>query len=261
MRAIRFKRGDKHPDKTGLFFWRYNRKTQELWVTAEQLKKKISIETEWKKSPKGKAARKGYVNKYQQKPERKAYQAEYYQRPEVRARIRATHRAKPEVIARREALAKRRAERKAYKESEAGRLETRKRVRAYENSKRRTSEQYKLARNVRNYIRCALKEKSAKKSARTFELVGCSIEALRTHIQSLFKDGMTWEAFLEGRIHLDHKLPLAMFDLADPAQQKIAFCFENLQPLWAEDNQRKSDKLPDGTSVRTIIPFKQALGG
>lgn len=41
---------------------------------------------------------------------------------------------------------------------------------------------------------------------------------------------------------------LASFDMADPVQQKECFHFSNLQPLWAEDNRRKSDSWVDAES-------------
>lgn len=31
--------------------------------------------------------------------------------------------------------------------------------------------------------------------------------------------------------------------ISDPEQQKICFHYTNLQPLWASDNFRKSDKI------------------
>jgi hypothetical protein len=34
----------------------------------------------------------------------------------------------------------------------------------------------------------------------------------------------------------------AYFDLADPEQQKLAFHYSNLQPLWAHENLTKQAK-------------------
>ena len=55
-------------------------------------------------------------------------------------------------------------------------------------------------------------------------------------------DFVSWgNSSLEGW-HIDHIRPCASFDLTDPEQQKQCFHYTNLQPLWAEDNLRKSDK-------------------
>jgi hypothetical protein len=51
---------------------------------------------------------------------------------------------------------------------------------------------------------------------------------------------MTWEN--RSKWHVDHIRPCASFNLFDPAQQAACFHFSNLQPLWAADNIRKSDK-------------------
>ena len=64
---------------------------------------------------------------------------------------------------------------------------------------------------------------------------------LRAWIESKFLPGMTWEN--RRQWHIDHIMPLAKFDLSDPAQQAAAFHYTNLQPLWAKDNLRKGDKV------------------
>ena len=74
---------------------------------------------------------------------------------------------------------------------------------------------------------------------RSRELTGADIEVVRAHIEKQFVDGMTWEN--RGEWHVDHIRPCASFDLTDPEQQRQCFHYTNLQPLWAEDNIRKSD--------------------
>lgn len=80
------------------------------------------------------------------------------------------------------------------------------------------------------------------KSARTLELLGCSLEFLRQHLESQFKPGMTWENYGLRGWHIDHKRPCASFDLTDAAQQHECFHFSNLQPLWAKENLLKNAK-------------------
>jgi hypothetical protein len=52
---------------------------------------------------------------------------------------------------------------------------------------------------------------------------------------------MSWEN--HGEWHIDHIRPCAAFDLTLAAEQKVCFHYSNLQPLWAEENMKKSAKL------------------
>lgn len=123
--------------------------------------------------------------------------------------------------------------------------------RKYVKEKRKNDVNFKLKDNLRKRIKQMLNLTNNKKTFRTFELVGCSIEKLREHLESLFKDNMTWLNYGSGskndpRIEywvIDHIKPCASFDLSDPEEQKKCFHYTNLQPLWNNDNIKKSDKI------------------
>ena len=85
------------------------------------------------------------------------------------------------------------------------------------------------------------------------ELAGYSIDDLRRHIEKQFKDGMSWEAFLHGRIHIDHKIPRAAFNFSHPDNIDFKRCWalKNLQPMWALENISKG--------ARIDKPFQPAL--
>lgn len=76
------------------------------------------------------------------------------------------------------------------------------------------------------------------------ELIGCSSDKLREHLEDKFQEGMNWENYGHGpgKWNVDHIRPLISFDLTDPVQQRQAFHYSNLQPLWFEDNMRKGKK-------------------
>lgn len=123
------------------------------------------------------------------------------------------------------------------------RVHERKRLeRAARNSFKRHAHR-KLIKRLRGRLEAAMKY-TTNKSQKARELVGCSISELRAHIEKQFKSGMTWENHSYTGWHIDHIKPLAKFDLRDPAQQKIAFHFSNLQPLWAPENLAKHTDWP-----------------
>jgi hypothetical protein len=107
--------------------------------------------------------------------------------------------------------------------------------------RRKNDPYYRLVCCLRSRVLSALKGKY-KKSAKTLDLTGCSIEELWLHLEKKFTQGMTRENHGFYGWHIDHIIPCDSFDLADPEQQKICFHYTNLQPLWAKDNHSKGNK-------------------
>ena len=106
--------------------------------------------------------------------------------------------------------------------------------------RQRTPEQ-RLADTLRSRMRSALKGNL--KAEHTFELLGCSLEQVRAHLEKQFKPGMSWANWNYRGWHIDHIIPCAFFDLSDPEQQKECFHYTNLQPLWERENNLKRDKV------------------
>jgi hypothetical protein len=98
----------------------------------------------------------------------------------------------------------------------------------------------KLSSCLRSRLSKALKTNI--KSNSTTALLGCSIDDLKNHLETLFKPGMTWNNYGLKGWHIDHIVPLCSFDLSDSEQVKIACNYKNLQPLWAKENLSKGGK-------------------
>lgn len=99
----------------------------------------------------------------------------------------------------------------------------------------RTDIIYKLKNSLRTRVRQALFAENFKKTSSLSLYLGCSISELKAHLESKFTEGMTWEN--HGEWHIDHIKPLS---LATTVDELYKLChYENLQPLWAEDNIRK----------------------
>lgn len=81
-------------------------------------------------------------------------------------------------------------------------------------------------------------------------MLGYSMSELRTHLEAQFTDGMSWDAFMRGEIHIDHIIPQAFFDMSDDVQWRECWSLANLRPMWGPDNIAKGDRLPCGTLGR-----------
>lgn len=99
--------------------------------------------------------------------------------------------------------------------------------------------QYKISKNLRTRLYLAIRQNW--KTGSAVKDLGCTIPELKIHLEKNFKEGMSWENI--GVWHIDHKIPLASFDLTKRSQLLKAVHFSNLQPLWWRDNLLKSNSL------------------
>jgi hypothetical protein len=77
-----------------------------------------------------------------------------------------------------------------------------------------------------------------------WELIGCSQDQLKSHLESGFKKGMSWANY--GKYwHVDHILPCSSFDHRDPNQLKQCWHWTNLRPLEAAKNIAKNDSITE----------------
>jgi hypothetical protein len=95
----------------------------------------------------------------------------------------------------------------------------------------------KFIRVVRSRIHSGLKSKSKN----TIEYLGCSNEEYAKWILN-YDNRFTMEN--RGSVwHIDHVLPISLFDLENEDEQKIAFNWINTMPLLASDNLSKNNKI------------------
>lgn len=88
-------------------------------------------------------------------------------------------------------------------------------------------------------ITAFLNKNGYSKPSKTQEILGCDWSYLKTHLESKFTDGMSWEN--RSMWHVDHIIPLAS---AKSIEEVVRLChYTNLQPLWAEDNLKKGSKI------------------
>ena len=123
----------------------------------------------------------------------------------------------------------------------AHRTELREKKREYIKNRNKIDPSFKLRKSLSRNLYLALR--GIGKSTHTLELLGCSVDSFKRHLEALFLPGMTWESWGQYGWHIDHIKPISLFDLTDPEQQKICFHYSNMQPLWWRDNLSKSNKV------------------
>ena len=91
----------------------------------------------------------------------------------------------------------------------------------------------------RSILYSTLKRLGTEKQGHTIDMLGYSALDLKFHIESLFKDGMTWDN--HGEWEIDHILPVTSFSQDTPVCEVCAL--SNLQPLWMSENRIKSSNI------------------
>lgn len=109
--------------------------------------------------------------------------------------------------------------------------------REYKAQKRQNDPMFRITSNLRNRVRKAIK--GINKSKTTIELLGCTIEDFKNHIEKQFKKGMSWDNY--GKWELDHIKPCCSFDLTQESEQKLCFHYSNTQPLWKVEHRLKTE--------------------
>lgn len=131
-----------------------------------------------------------------------------------------------------------------YRAENLEEINSRKRVSSREFFKSRYKNDlgFTLKHRMRSLIRTTLK--NGRSGKRMAEILGYSSDELKNHLESMFIDGMTWEKFMAGEIHIDHIVPISSFTIVSDECDDFKHCWalSNLRPLWAKDNLSKGAK-------------------
>jgi hypothetical protein len=118
----------------------------------------------------------------------------------------------------------------------------------WQKNKKLTNPLFKLRCNIRGLISTSIKRNAYTKRSKTYQILGCSFEDFKTHLQNQFTKGMNWEN--AGEWHLDHIYPVS---LAKSEEELIRLNhYTNFQPLWALDNIKKGNKIIDNKQLKLI---------
>jgi len=115
--------------------------------------------------------------------------------------------------------------------------------RQYVNMKRRMDLKIRLDNDISSKIRRSLK---GKKNYRKWEiLVGYTKVDLIKRLKYTLPRGYVWQDFLDGRLHIDHIIPISAFNYNTPNNPDFKRCWAltNLRLLTEKENRIKSNKL------------------
>jgi hypothetical protein len=98
---------------------------------------------------------------------------------------------------------------------------------------------FKLKFNIRTLIRNSVNRGFTTKSKKTIEILGCSFDEFKTHLESQFDDKMNWDN--QGTYwHMDHIIPISSAETEEDVYRLNHYT--NFQPLYWLDNLKKSNK-------------------
>jgi hypothetical protein len=138
---------------------------------------------------------------------------------------------------------------KRYQQSDKGKKIYRKATKKYRKTDKFVKSVRKLYKKNRlsNIVSTRMRQslKGCKYNRHWEDLVGYNLKELKIHLESQFKDGMTWDNHSRNGWHIDHIKPIDSFNITsyDCEDFKKCWSLDNLQPLWAIENIRKGNKI------------------
>jgi len=118
-------------------------------------------------------------------------------------------------------------------------IEVREKANKYRKHRRKTDPMFKLTCNIRTLIYATIKSRGDVKKSKSYEILGCTYEEFKAHLEKQFTNGMNW--LNQGEWHLDHIYP-ASKAISESHLIELNH-YTNFQPLWAADNIRKGNKV------------------
>lgn len=121
----------------------------------------------------------------------------------------------------------------------------------YIKEERRTNPKFNLDRRMGSMMSQSLQ--NGKNGYHWEILVGYTLEDLIKKLKKTMPKGYNWEDYMEGKLHIDHKIPISAFNYTKPEHIDFRRCWalSNLRLLPARENLVKGSKL--------LKPFQPAL--
>lgn len=133
---------------------------------------------------------------------------------------------------------------KKYKENNSEAIKVKNK--AYRKKRKETDPLYKLTESIRRLILNAFKNKGIIKQSRTTDILGCSFDKFKQHIENQFESWMTWNnrgssTKPKTKWQIDHIIPLAIGKTSEDIIRLNHYT--NLRPLCAKENRDKGSNI------------------
>lgn len=111
--------------------------------------------------------------------------------------------------------------------------------------KDRQKNDFKFKLNKRMTIAIGISIRGNKNGRKWEALVGYTLNDLIKRLKKTMPKGYTWQDFLTGKLHIEHKIPISAFNYTKPEHIDFRRCWalKNLRLLPAKENWKKSNRL------------------
>lgn len=208
----------------------YKNKEQKRLYDAEYRKRNAEKIKQHKQSPEYREIKRESDKKYAEKTkeQKRLYDAEYRKRNAEEKKLRD----KQYYEANKERL---------KEKAKDYRTNNREKINQYHIERKKNDPLYKLKCNLRSLIKESFKRKGFTKNSKTYQIIGCTYEQFKEHLEKQFEPWMTWDNY--GLYNgtecygwdIDHIIPLKT---AKTENDVIRLChYTNLQPLCSHINR------------------------
>lgn len=109
---------------------------------------------------------------------------------------------------------------------------------------------------IRRMIGGSIRRMNQKKMSKSWDIIGCTPEEFKFHIEIQFRDGMSWDNYGFNGWHYDHIIPLSS---AKNYEDLIRLNhYTNFQPLWWHENISKSNKIIEQNDISYDVNSKDS---
>jgi len=110
---------------------------------------------------------------------------------------------------------------------------------------------FKFKKLLRNNVRNSFKRGGFSKTSECRKILGADWDVVKKYFESKFTEGMSWDNM--GLWHIDHILPISTATCEEDVIRLNHYT--NLQPLWGEDNIKKSNYITYQGQLKEKFPY------